>query len=105
MTIKKTPLKVTFMGHSDAECIALAQLGQSDRVIKRDCKLTTGQIYYRLRKVKELMGHTTNYRSQWRNGEGEVVQRIKADILAVLRRDIQRTLPQRLTHPQPGEQS
>ena len=90
------PITVTFAGHSDAECIALAQLGQSDKVIMRDCGLSAGQISYRLRKAKDLLGNQHGFRTMWRNGEGEVVKRIKDDIVAILRQDVQRNLPRQL---------
>lgn len=91
-------IKVTFAGHADAEAVALAQLGQSDKVIMRDCRLSQGQIQYRLRKAKDLMVQKQGFRTMWRNGEGTLVRRIKNEVLAVLRQDIQRKLPGKIIH-------
>lgn len=92
---------VTFEDYKDAQCVALAQLGQSDKVIMRDLELSQGQIQYRLHKAKTLEGYDHGYRTQWRNGESEVVQQIKRDMLAVIRKDIQAKLPQQIIHPTP----
>lgn len=91
-------IKVTFASRADAEAIALAQLGQSDSVIERDCKLTPGQISYRLRKAKDLLGMKQGFRTMWRRGEGPLVRRVKDEVLAVLRQDIQRNLPGKIIH-------
>lgn len=92
---------VTFEDYKDATCVALAQLGQSDKVIMRELTLSQGQIQYRLHKAKTLEGYDHGYRTQWRSGESPVVQQIKRDVLAVLRKDIQSKLPLQIIHPTP----
>lgn len=90
--------KVTFAGYSDAQCVALAMLGQSTRTIQRETKLTPSQIQYRLTKAKNVEGNKNGYRVAWRNGDSPVVQKIKNDMLSVIRRDVQARIPQRLEH-------
>ena len=91
---------VTFETFSDATCVALAALGQSDKVIMRELNLTQGQIQYRLHKAKTVEGYANGYRVQWRNGESDIVHQVKRDILKVLRADIQARLPQQIVRPE-----
>jgi len=99
--MKKARIKVTFAGFEDATAIALAQLGQSDKVIMRDCHLTQGQIAYRMRRAKDALRMKEGFRQSWRNGTSPICARIKDDILAVLRAETQRTLPGKIVHVLP----
>lgn len=99
--ISKTGLKWTYQGTTQAEMLALAQLGQSNNVIKRDCKMTDNEINYGLTKAQKVMGIKGGFRRGWADGRTPIVQKIKRDILAVLRQDIQRSLPQQIIHPTP----
>ncbi len=97
----KTRHRVTFAHDQDSMCLALAKLGQSTRVIARDCRLTESQIIYRLSKAKRLEEEEHGYRVAWRSGESDLVQQIKADFLGVLQHEIQRNLPKLIHHPEP----
>lgn len=90
--------KITFAGNADALSVALAQLGQSDSVIEKECGLTPGQISYRLRKAKDLMKQQDGFRTAWRKGESKICQMVKADVLAIIKKDIQRKLPVQIEH-------
>ena len=94
-------LKWTYQGASQAELLALAQLGQSNRVIIQATKFSKNEIAYGLHKAQRVMGGTGGFRRNWANGESELVRQIKRDYLAVLRQDIQRSLPQQIIHPEP----
>lgn len=91
--------RVTFESDTDANALAMAYLGQSDKSIQASCKLSTGQISYRLRKAKDVMEQEVGFRTQWRNGTSKLFKQIKDDIIAVLREDIQRTLPEQIAKP------
>lgn len=95
-TARKKPALITFESVADAQCIALAKLGQSDSVIERDCKLTQGQISYRLRKAKDAEGMGHGYRVAWRKGESDICKRVKEDLLEIVRLEIQRDMPVKL---------
>jgi hypothetical protein len=96
----KHPIKVTFAAFSDAEALALAMLGQTDAVIIRSTGLTKGQISYRLKKAKNLEHLAHGYRVRWRNGESDICQKIKKDLLSVIRADIQKTMPVQIAKPE-----
>lgn len=93
---KVRELKWTYRDTTQAEMVALAELGQSNAVIRRDCKLTNYEITYGLAKSQKIRGLKGGYRRAWANGESEVCKQVKADLLAVLRQEIQRTLPAKL---------
>lgn len=99
--MKKSRDRITFEGDSDSEALALAMMGQSDRAIIRQTGLTPNQINYRLAKAKRIERNKHGYRVAWRNGESAMVKQVKADLLAITKREIQRTLPQQIAKPTP----
>ena len=98
---KNKPLKWTYQGTTQATMLALAQLGQSNRVIRQDCKLSDGEIGYGLSKAQAIMGLKGGYRRAWSDGTSPICQQVKRDLLAVLRQEVQRTIPVKLIHPAP----
>lgn len=89
-------LKWTYADANQAEMVALAELGQSNAVIRRDCHFSDNEISFALRKSQQLRGLKGGYRRAWANGESDVCKQVKADLLAVLRKEIQRTLPPKI---------
>lgn len=90
---KAHELKWTYADANQAEMVALAELGQSNAVIRQDCKLTNYEITYGLAKSQKLRGLTGGYRRAWANGESDICKQIKKDFLAILRKEIQTSLP------------
>lgn len=99
--MKQPNPRVTFESDRDAVCLAEAMLGQSNKAIMLRTGLSSSQITYRLHKAKTVQGNEHGYRVAWRNGESDLVKRIKRDVVAVLKKDIQRTLPVQIAHPTP----
>ncbi len=95
---------VTFQGVSDATALAYAKLGASTRMIRQVTGLSESQVIYRLSKAKRVEGHQHGYRVAWRNGESAEFKQVADDMMKVMVRDIQRSLPQQIIHPQPGNQ-
>ena len=94
-------MKVTFQSSTDAEALALAKMGLGDDYIQKETGLSKGQITYRLGKAKRLEQHEFGYRKQWRSGESEAFKNIKDHMVAVLKKDIQATLPRRVINTKP----
>ena len=92
-------LKWVFQQDAQAELIALAMLGQSNRAIKQSLAYTDGQIQYALRKAKDLQKMKASIRSQWRDGTSGVAQQVMHDLKAVLIAEVQRDLPKLIVHP------
>ena len=96
---KGKEIKWTFADPNQAEMIALAELGQSNQVIRKACRYSDTQIQYALGKAQKLQGMKGGYRRAWANGESDICKQVKADLLAVLRKDIQESLPQKIVVP------
>ena len=92
-------LKWTFSDPNQAEMVALAELGQSNLVIREDCKLSNYEINYGLARSQKIRGLKGGYRRAWANGESEICKQIKKDFLAVLRQEIQASLPKLIRVP------
>jgi hypothetical protein len=97
--IRWTGLKWVFTDEAQAELIAQAMLGQSNLAIRRDLEFTNNEINYALSRAKDLQGLPASIRAGWRDGTNPIVRRIKTDLLAVLRADIQSKLPKLILHP------
>lgn len=96
---KAREIKWTFSTPQQALMVALAELGQSNAVIRQDCKLSNYEITYGLMKSQKLQGLKGGYRRAWANGESDICKQVKQDLLAVLQAEIQTNLPQRLAVP------
>lgn len=96
---KGKDIKWSFSTPNQALMVALAELGQSNAVIRKDCRLSDHEITYGLMKSQKLQGMKGGYRRAWSNGESEICKQVKADLLAVLQAEIQQNLPQRLAVP------
>ena len=96
---KVREIKWTFGNETQALMVALAELGQSNAVIRHDCKMSDHEITYGLMKSQKLQGLKGGYRRAWSNGESEICKQVKADLLAVLQQEIQQNLPQRINLP------
>jgi hypothetical protein len=92
---------ITFSKEPEALAVALAKLGQSDSVIMEECNYSPGQISYRLRKAQGLEGLEGGYRRSWAKGTSEVCQMVKRDLVSILKKEIQRSLPPLIKHPEP----
>ena len=97
----KNPKLITFETFFDADAVAWAKLGDSNKAIMKAPGLTSGQITYRLSKAKGLEGNKSGYRVAWRNGESQEFMKVAKDMLKVIRVDIQRRLPVLIEHPEP----
>lgn len=94
-------LKWTYQQEAQADLIANALLGQSNKAIQQDLAFTDNEINYALTKAKVLYKLTGSIRSGWRNGTNDVARQVKADLLAVLRAEVQSQLPKLIVHPTP----
>lgn len=102
-TIKKgRVLKWTFQSVMQSMLKSLGELGQSNARIKLETKgaFTDNEINYALAKAQRVEGFKGGYRRRWANGESELCQRVKRDLLSVLIRDNQRKLPVQILHPE-----
>src|SRR5262245_27220275 len=81
---KAREIKWHFGNQQQALMVALAELGQSNAVIRHDCKMSNHEITYGLMKSQKLQGLKGGYRRAWANGESEICKQVKADLLAVL---------------------
>jgi hypothetical protein len=98
---KGREVKWLFASDNQAEMIALAELGQSNKVITKATGIPDGSIQYALTKAQRLQGMKGGYRRAWANGESDICKQVKADLLAVLREEVQKTLPQKIVVPPP----
>jgi hypothetical protein len=94
-------LKWSFQDDAQAELIANAMLGQSNRAIMRDLEFTENEVNYALTKAKRLYALKSSIRSGWRDGTNDVARQVKRDLIAVLRQDVQAQLPKLIVHPTP----
>jgi hypothetical protein len=101
---KSKEIKWHFRSHEQAQMVALAELGQSNAVIRRDCKLSDNEIVYGLMKSQKLQGMKGGYRRAWANGESDICKQVKNDLLGILRQEVQRTLPQKAVIEKPNQQ-
>jgi catalase len=92
-------LKWTYQGEEQAELIAMAMLGQSNKAIQRELEFSDGEITYALSKAKELQALPQAIRASWRDGTNPVARQIRVEMMAVLRVDIQQRLPKLIYHP------
>lgn len=98
---KGKAIRWTFADHDQAEMIALAELGQSNMVIRKSCGYSDHEIAYALGKSQKVQGMKGGYRRAWANGESDICKQVKSDLLAVLREEVQKTLPQKIVVPPP----
>jgi hypothetical protein len=94
-------LKWAFEQDAQAELIANALLGQSNRAIRGELAFTENEINYALTKAKGLYGLKNSIRSGWRDGTNDVVRQVKRDLVSVLRAEVQAKLPKLIVHPTP----
>lgn len=106
--IKRTTRhKILFDDEVSSLCVAAAKICGSNLRIKVKVRKETGvtltdnEITYRLAKAQKLEGRKGGYRVGFSNGTSPESQRIERDYLAIFQREIQRTLPQKITHPTP----
>ena len=94
-------LKWSFADDAQAELIANAMLGQSNRAIRQSVEFTDNEINYALTKAKTLYGLKSSLRSGWRDGTNDVARQVKRDLIAVIRAEVQSNLPKLIHHPTP----
>lgn len=94
-------LKWHFQEDAQAELIANAFLGQSNRAIRQDLQFTDNEVNYALTKAKALYHLKSSIRSGWRDGTNDVVRQVKRDLIAVIRAEVQSQLPKLILHPTP----
>jgi len=101
---KKVPLgrlKWVFQDDAQAELVANAMLGQSNLSIQHGLSFTDNEIGYALHKAKLLYNMKQSIRQGWRDGTNDVARQVKADLIAVLKQEVQAMLPRLIVHPRP----
>jgi hypothetical protein len=95
--------KVNFENQDDLEVVVLAKLGMSNAYIAEQTNLNDGQISYRLTKAKKLQGYHKGhtYRSEWRNGTGDLVRAVLTSVVPSIREEAKAVLPGMIHHPTP----
>lgn len=96
---KGREIKWSFSTPNQALMVALAELGQSNAVIRHDCKMSDHEVTYGLMKSQKLQGMKGGYRRAWANGESEICKQVKNDLLAVLQAEAQSNLPKLIKVP------
>lgn len=100
---KVKTIKWTFSTPQQALMVALAELGQSNSVIRHDCKMSDHEVTYGLMKSQKLQGMKGGYRRAWANGESDICKQVKSDLLSVLQAEAQSSLPKLIkTTPTPS---
>lgn len=90
---------VTFEDPRDQAIWLRGQIGGSTEQLMRLSGETKGQVYYRLRVLKETLGLGVAIRTRWRNGQHPLFRRILHDYHEVMMADLRRNVIPKLAHP------